>query len=156
MTAESSDKLKGFISILPIDKGLQIEEKVWRQALSQVEADSQANILHSVISGSDEWRVHVAEIAEKVACHVHRVGDEVYEIVAGKGVLFYSRVKDGVHVLAAEEIHSLAVQAGDVFVVPCNCAHQLVNAGPDRLIILFACPDSHLGDDRFMLPDIDK
>ncbi len=47
----------------------------------------------------------------------------------------------------------LAVKAGDSFVIPEGFAHQLVRDGESPLTIIFACPDSHLGDDRFLLPD---
>lgn len=47
----------------------------------------------------------------------------------------------------------LQVRAGDSFVVPQGFAHQLVRTGESPLTIIFACPDSHLGEDRFLLPD---
>jgi len=136
------------------NEGLHVEEKDWRSALSRVSVDQAANIRHAEIHGSAEWRIHVAEIAERVACHVHRKDDEVYEIVAGSGVLFYSMIEECPEGIKTGEVFRLPVKTGDVFVVPFNCAHQLVNTGAESLIILFACPDSHLGNDRFMLPEI--
>ena len=47
----------------------------------------------------------------------------------------------------------LRVKAGDSFVIPEGFAHQLVRDGDAPLTIIFACPDSHLADDRFLLPD---
>lgn len=47
----------------------------------------------------------------------------------------------------------LRVKAGDSFVIPQSFAHQLVRDGESPLTIIFACPDSHLNEDRFLLPD---
>lgn len=47
----------------------------------------------------------------------------------------------------------LQVKAGDSFVIPEGFAHQLVRSGEAPLTIIFACPDSHLNENRFLLPD---
>lgn len=142
------------IKILTKADGLRVEEKIWRKALGEVSADNLANIRHAAINGTAAWRLHVAEIADRVTCHVHRNGEELYEIADGAGVLFYAKIRETASGLVVTDIFSLPVKAGDVFIVPPDFAHQLVNINKDRLVILFACPDSHLGADRFILADI--
>lgn len=130
---------------------LQIDETIWKRALQSASHDNQAMIRHASISGGPEWRLHVAEIEKAVACHVHFSGTEHYKVVAGTGVLCYGPVlgKDGDYRIAWQK--KVAVGNGDMFVIPENYAHQLMRKGKEPLIILFACPDTHLGNDRVIL-----
>ena len=142
------------IAKLPSGSGFGVAEDCWRSALAEAKADIIARIKHAQLQGVESWRLHVAEISDKVACHVHKDGIEVYEIVAGAGIL-YSGVTD----LSGDSPrllnqYKLPVKKGDAFIVPSYYAHQLVRSGSEPLIILFACPDEHLGSDRVVMPDI--
>ncbi len=130
-----------------------VEEEIWRKALENALPDPVARIRHAIIEGEASWRVHVAEIQHKVACHVHFVGEEQYEVVSGSGKLHYGPVLSNPSGHKIQWQKLLAVTAGDTFIIPEGFAHQLVLDGPAPLIILFACPDSHLGNDRTVFAD---
>lgn len=134
-------------------RSLGVRESVWREALSRTTADEVAAIRHAALDGDSRWRTHVAEIPLKVTCHVHFIGDEVYEVVAGAGILHYGLAGRSDGVLLPDSSGSVQVTAGDFFMIPEGYAHQLVRLGAEPLIILFACPDDHLGSDRIALAD---
>ncbi len=141
------------IKLQPSGSGFNLPESEWQAALNKAQADQIAGIRHAELSGDPTWRLHVAEISSKVNCHVHLHGHEKYEIVSGTGVLFSGPVEktddeDGFVVLSAD---LLSVKAGDSFVVPESFAHQLTKTGSQPLIIIFACPDTHLANDRHLL-----
>jgi mannose-6-phosphate isomerase-like protein (cupin superfamily) len=142
------------IKLLSAAHGFGIAQNTWREALAKAKPDPVAKIKHAELGGDSSWRVHVAEVGEKVACHVHFEGHEIYEIVSGRGVMLSSPVEKNGSVCSGVRCDSLPVRAGDVFSVPEGFAHQLVRDGDDPLIILFACSDNHLGDDRMVLPDM--
>lgn len=131
-----------------------IAETAWRKALMSATLDSVAGIKHAELCGDSSRRLHVAEISDKVTCHVHLCGCEAYEIVSGGGKLLSGPVSKTGGVYLPIRYDSLTVKAGDVFNVPENFAHQLVRVGNEPLIIIFACSDSHLGSDRLVLPDM--
>lgn len=137
-----------------------VDDKVWRQALSSCRLDKIAGIRHAELHGTPEMRLHVAEISTRVNCHYHRRGEERYQVVEGAGNLHYGIVCEPAAGLAeagaapaVDWQKPLAVKAGDSFIIPQGFAHQLVRDGDAPLTIIFACPDSHLADDRFLLPD---
>ncbi|MNF04160.1 hypothetical protein D3C80_2036110 [compost metagenome] len=47
---------------------------------------------------------------------------------------------------------SLPVSKGSVFVIPESTAHQL--EAKTQLDLIFMCPESHLKNDRVLLPDL--
>lgn len=142
------------IKILSEAHSFGIAESCWRQALACALPDKVAGIRHAELGGDSSWRLHVAEISDKVTCHVHLSGHEVYEIVSGSGNLLSGPVNKVGSSYQPVRCDSLAVAAGDVFSVPERFAHQLVRSGNDPLIIIFACSDNHLGSDRLVLPDM--
>ncbi|NJL86402.1 MAG: hypothetical protein HC886_11155 [Leptolyngbyaceae cyanobacterium SM1_1_3] len=134
---------------------LNVSRSEWEPALEQAEPDVTVGIRHAVLSGNEDWRIHVAAIPQKVGCHYHQYGDETYEVVQGKGTLHFGKVVlSGNLPEVAWEI-PLGVASGDCFVVPEGYAHQLQRRGTENLTILFACPDSHIDDkgDRHHLLD---
>jgi len=135
---------------------LNVPETVWRGALKNVQLDTIAGIRHAELYGQPSWRLHVAEITGKVNCHFHKCGAEIYEVVEGAGTLYYGRVigsGDLQNKLAITWEEARPVSTGDHFTIPEGFAHQLVRHGDAPLTIIFACPDTHLGTDRFPLPD---
>ncbi|MBU1108436.1 MAG: YaiI/YqxD family protein [Candidatus Riflebacteria bacterium] len=144
------------IAKMPPGSDFGVTETTWRQALAGAEPDLTAKIRHAQLAGDGSWRLHVAEISDKVACHVHGVGLEVYEIISGCGTLYSGPTTMSGSEAKLMNRHSLPVVAGDLFIVPEGYAHQLVSTGSEPLIIIFACPDSHLGEDRVVMVDIWK
>ena len=123
--------------------------------LDQLELDSKANIKHCELKGEKQLRYHLAEIPIRVGCHVHFEDNEQYWIISGIGELFLSTV--GRKTLESGNISSFKVSQDNSFIIEPGIAHQLVNRSEEEsLIIVFACPDSHLNDneDRFFIKDI--
>lgn len=133
------------------EKSCGVTPQVWRAALGNVEPDPIAGIRHSSITGNEAWRLHVAEIPEKVTCHYHTCGDEIYEVVEGSGILHYGPVQKTAENVTVSWQKPLEVSAGATFSIPEWFAHQLVRTGSGPLTIIFACPDTHLGSDRFII-----
>ncbi|PKL46220.1 MAG: hypothetical protein CVV42_17200 [Candidatus Riflebacteria bacterium HGW-Riflebacteria-2] len=142
------------IKLLSAAHGFGIAHNVWREALDQAKPDPVAKIKHAELGGDSAWRLHVAEINDKVACHVHFEGHEIYEVVCGSGVMLSSPVEKNGSVCSVVRCDSLPVTSGDVFSVPQGFAHQLVKTSAEPLIIMFACSDNHLGEDRQVLSDL--
>ncbi|KAF1082259.1 MAG: hypothetical protein GQF41_1899 [Candidatus Rifleibacterium amylolyticum] len=142
------------IKLLSAAHGFGIAQNVWREALEKAKPDLVAKIRHAELGGDSSWRLHVAEISDRVACHVHFEGHEIYEIVRGSGVMLSAPVEGSGASCRAVRCDSLPVKAGDVFSVPEGFAHQLVRSGSEPLIIIFACSDNHLGEDRQVLSDL--
>jgi mannose-6-phosphate isomerase-like protein (cupin superfamily) len=141
---------------------LGVNESEWRAALTAAQPDQAVGIRHAPLSGDGQRRLHVASIPLRVGCHYHSVGDEQYSVVQGRGVMHFGRVeKSEQHVLqnttergAVQQWYQLEVQAGDSFTIPEGYAHQLCSTGTEELVIVFACPDSHLDErDRTILED---
>lgn len=136
------------------DSGAKVEEKIWKNALAAATLDETAGIRHAAISGDPALRLHVAEILDRVNCHVHLEGNENYQIIQGEAVLHYGGGEFFNGIFKFSEKNELKVSSCDCFVIPPGCAHQLVRSGSEKLIILFSCPDSHLSHDRYLLPDL--
>ncbi len=133
-------------------KAFTVSQSDWEAALQLAEPDPVVHIRHAVISGDESYRIHVAAIPERVGCHYHAHGDEVYEVVAGAGTLYWGKVIAGTTNVNWET--PIDVVAGQSFIIPEGYAHQLAKRGDDDLVILFGCPDTHLNDmqDRTVLP----
>lgn len=142
------------VELLPPGSGFAVASELWRSALAETTPDVVAKIRHAQLQGNPDWRLHIAEIDDKVACHLHRQEIEVYEIVAGSGILYSGPVAINESNLELISHNKLVVEAGDVFIVPEGYAHQLLRVGNEPLIIIFACPDAHLAEDRLIMPDI--
>ncbi|MCK7068941.1 cupin domain-containing protein [Enterobacter bugandensis] len=84
----------------------------------------------------------------KVSCHLHTDGDEWYSILDGDGEMYLADLVDGV---LTNKRH-FSVTKGDTFCITQNTAHQL--RAISQLDFIFLCPDSHLGNDRLIQPDL--
>jgi mannose-6-phosphate isomerase-like protein (cupin superfamily) len=142
------------ISLRRDGSSLGVSKSEWRERLGQVQHDDKVGIRHAEISGAPDYRTHVAAIPTQVGCHYHAKGNEDYAVVEGRGILYFGKVEDGA--VRPESWRSIVVGKGDSFIIPEGFAHQLRKAGAWDLTIVFGCPDSHLSDDRFMLPDAPK
>lgn len=141
------------LSLRDMDKSLGESEAPWRQMLANAILDDKVRIRHAALEGNEQWREHVASIQVSVGCHFHKTGNEDYSIVQGSGVMHFGKVEmiDGKP--SVTSWLKLEVKTGDAFTIPEGYAHQLVSTGEEELVIVFACPDSHLNDelDRTLL-----
>ncbi|MEW6708848.1 MAG: hypothetical protein AB1403_03415 [Candidatus Riflebacteria bacterium] len=146
--------MPGKLIMLSPDEGFNIAESDLRLALQRAVPDREAHIRHARLNDSHDCGMHVSEIFDRVACHVHFSGDEVYEIICGYGVIYSGPVRVEGDQAEVRPVDSMEVFPGDVFKIPQGVAHQLVRKGEEPLIIIFACHDNHMGPDRRILPDI--
>ena len=75
---------------------------------------------------------------KSIAPHYHNVGDELYFIIGGSGVM---RIDDC----------EFEVETGDFFTVPAKAIHQLSNTSDEDMLAVFACDPNHLKGDRFVV-----
>lgn len=146
--------MNGKIIRLSQDEGFNISEADLKLALQKAVPDRVANIRHARLNDNHDWGLHVSEIFDHVACHVHFSGTETYEIICGTGIIYSGKIRKNEDRFEVEQPGSTIVGPGDVFQIPEGVAHQLVKKSEEPLIIIFACPDSHLGADRIILPDL--
>ena len=119
------------------------------EALGQAKNDHNVGIAIAPLSTGKDFCLFSAEIKEgnKVGCHYHTQGEEVYSILSGNGVIYTAVVDDKGHV---GEIASSHVSTGDNFTINAGTAHQL--KATSNLVLMFVCPPEHLNSDRIMLP----
>ena len=108
--------------------------------------DEKVGIKVTKITGDDSISVYSAEIApfKKVGAHFHNSGIEIYHIVSGKGKMHTGFMNSG----TVEWAEPVEIKSGDCFTIAEKEVHQLENTGAERLVALFICRTSHLGDDR--------
>ncbi len=106
----------------------------WQIALKAAIPDLLAGISHAALCGTEEFRLHVTRLepGTRVKAHRHMEGEELYIIVSGEGLLYTGTVDESAQ---TEQVH------------------QLHNTGSGPLVLIFGCPDSHLGADRSIVPD---
>ncbi|WP_366921808.1 cupin domain-containing protein [Metallumcola ferriviriculae] len=121
-----------------------------KDALLVAKRDEAVGIKIVRLTGNDTFAFYAAEIDgyKPVGAHYHTNGIEIYQIVEGQGEMYIGSPEADAHVAWRNPI---VVTTGDCFTVKANQAHQLVNSRPERLIILFACPYSHISTDRIIV-----
>jgi mannose-6-phosphate isomerase-like protein (cupin superfamily) len=72
--------------------------------------------------------------------HFHRTSEEIYTFTRGMGRMW----------LGEDEAE---VRAGDTVVIPPGVPHQLLNTGPDPLVLLCCCAPPYSNDDTVLLDD---
>jgi mannose-6-phosphate isomerase-like protein (cupin superfamily) len=153
---------RALLSLRSDRASLGASEEEWRTALTGANPDPAVGIRHAALSGDEHYRLHVASIPQRVGCHYHRIGDEQYSVVQGQGVMHFGLVNEQQYGAMGDTTtkgvvrrwYQLAVKVGDTFTIPQQYAHQLCSVGSEELVIVFACPDSHLDErDRTLLGD---
>ena len=68
-----------------------------RDALRRAKQDDAVGIAIAPLSEGNAFRLFGAEIKQgkKVGCHYHTLGEEVYSILSGRGVIYTSKVDGG-------------------------------------------------------------
>lgn len=120
-----------------------------KEALSLAKTDDNVGIAIAPLSSGKEFCLFSAEIKEgnKVGCHYHTAGEEIYSILSGEGIIYTAAIDDGGQL---GERLSHEVVAGDSFTIEARTAHQL--KATSDLVLMFVCPPEHLSSDRIMLP----
>jgi len=116
--------------------------------VSKGEMDQVAGIKITHLAGDADLSFYLAEIepSKKINAHYHKKGTEIYQIFEGSGEIRIGKNKN-----ANNWDIQKTVKKGDCFSVGEGQVHQLVNTGNEKLILLFACPKSHLSNDRIVV-----
>lgn len=111
--------------------------------------DKKAGIKVVPITGDELISVFAAEVAPgtELRPHYHSTGIEIYQVFKGSGIMRVGSVDGG----SVNWEDTLTVSTGDSFSILEGKVHQIVNNSDEPLIMLFTCPKSHLGDDRFFI-----
>jgi len=120
------------------------------EALKAAIWDETVGIKIVKLTGNDSFAFYAAEIDayKRVGAHYHTEGVEVYQVIEGKGNIYIGTPK------AEGEVdwkQPVSVKAGDCFTVNSHEVHQLINISDERLVIVFACPFSHISTDRIIV-----
>ncbi|MFZ5946187.1 MAG: cupin domain-containing protein [Bacillota bacterium] len=123
------------------------------QALEDAQWDQAVGIKIVKLTGNDVFAFYAAQIDghKRVGAHYHIDGIEVYQIIAGQGSIYIGSPQDGGDVKWKQAV---SVKTGDCFTVNPGEAHQLVNTAGESLILVFACPFSHVSSDRIMVTGV--
>ena len=119
------------------------------EALNLAKTDENVGIAIAPLSSGKDFCLFSAEIksGNKVGCHYHTAGEEVYSILSGEGIIYTAAVDDNGQI---GETLSRKVSTGDNFTIDAGTAHQL--KATSDLVLMFVCPPEHLDSDRIMLP----
>lgn len=121
------------------------------EALKACKVVDAANIRLVPMAGDADFTLYAAELAPFAVLrpHVHRRGNEIYQIVSGQGMIRVGRESGGKPLWDEE----LPMNPLDCLTVEPGKAHQLLNTGETPLIAVFICPADHLGTDREFLSE---
>lgn len=117
--------------------------------LKQAALDPKAGIKLVKLTGDKNISVFAAEIAPHTELnpHFHEHGNETYQILNGSGKMKIGK-RENTPALW-DEIFS--VETGDCYSVNEGQVHQIINESDKPLLVVFSCPEAHLGDDRIFI-----
>jgi mannose-6-phosphate isomerase-like protein (cupin superfamily) len=124
-----------------------MEIKNWEEVLNQAKKDDMVGISIAYLTGNEEFSVYVTELQphSQVGAHYHQSGIEVYTILSAQGVIHTGQPTGNGEV----NWHTpKQVKQGDFFTIEPGTVHQLKNPYDEKLVLVFCCPQAHLGEDR--------
>ena len=95
-----------------------------KQALSLAKTDGDVGIAIAPLSSGKDFCLFSAEVKEgnKVGCHYHTAGEEIYSILSGEGIIYTAAVDDNGR---TGDTMSHKISTGDNFTIEAGTAHQL-------------------------------
>lgn len=117
--------------------------------------DQTVGIRLAHLAGDEHFSLFGAEISSqaKLAAHYHQIGIETYLILEGIAVIYTGSVEKNDCVKWSEPYK---LQKGDCFIIEAGRAHQLINKGENKLVVVFGCPQSHSSTDRILVQGIEE
>lgn len=111
--------------------------------------DNNSGIKLVKLTGDKDISLYAADIAPKTELrpHYHKFGIETYQILKGEGVMKIGRLKNG----KADWTETFTAKLGDCFSIEEGLVHQILNNSDSPLLVVFSCPESHVGSDRFFI-----
>jgi quercetin dioxygenase-like cupin family protein len=115
-------------------------------ALKDASMDNSAGIKIVKLSGDESLSFYAADIAPHTALtpHYHKEGIDAYQILKGTGTMKTGPFAQGATVWTEK----FTANEGDCFHIEAGIVHQILNETDEQLILVFACPESHVGSDR--------
>lgn len=120
------------------------------ELITSAKLDPEVGIRVAHLTGSEKFSLFGAEIAphKAIGAHYHIYGEEIYQLVEGKGVMYIGKPDDNGNVAWDLPFN---IGKGDCYTVSEGHVHQLFNNSNERLIVIFGCPKSHLSTDRIVV-----
>jgi quercetin dioxygenase-like cupin family protein len=118
-------------------------------ALKDAPMDDYAGIKIIKLTGDKDLSVYVADIAPhtQLTPHYHTAGIDAYQILKGIGTMKTGPYVEGKSVWTDK----FTAVEGDCFHIEPGVVHQILNESDETLVLVFACPESHVGSDRFFV-----
>lgn len=118
--------------------------------ISKAELNLVVGIRIAHLTGDSNFSFYGAELqaGAKVAAHYHNSGIEIYQIIEGEGQMYTGMIDSEGRVAWNTPF---AVKVGDCFTVDEREAHQLLNIGDKKLVVVFGSSNSHITTDRFSI-----
>lgn len=124
----------------------------FKKALQKAKLDPKVSIKRICLFENKKTSYHVAQISKQVNAHFHKKGDEIYQIIEGRGLIYLGKTKfKSNKIIKISWQKPIKVKTNDVFNIPAGFAHCLKNLNKKPLIITFFCPPQHLKNDRFLV-----
>lgn len=118
--------------------------------------DPKVNIKITALAGDETMTLYATTLGPKsaVTAHAHQVGIELYYILQGDGEIYSGELSSDDEVKWNEP---KKVKSGDSFAVNPGVVHQLKNISDSaELTLIFACPHTHLKQDRIITKSYQK
>lgn len=121
----------------------------WAHELSKAIPDKAVGISLAPLAGNDLFTTYVTELRAGacVAAHYHPEGVEIYQILAGKGLMKTGSVASD-HSVKWDQCTE--VKSGDFFTIHPGTVHKLENNSSERLILIVTCSPTNLSYNRIV------
>lgn len=118
--------------------------------LKTAEFNPAVGIRIAPLSGNEYFSFYGAELAPqaKITAHYHKSGFELYFLVKGNGIMYTGKPEP---TGAVSWNPALILEEGDCFTINEGEVHQLYNPSDNPVVLVFACPQSHLSTDRIVV-----
>ncbi|MEI7475266.1 MAG: cupin domain-containing protein [bacterium] len=119
-----------------------------KELLKHLNQDEKSDIqIQKVTNGVISLFIAELKAGKTLAAHYHNEGDEIYQILAGKGNIEIGELSGD----EVKWINDYTVSSGDIFEIKPKIVHRLSNNSDEALQLIFFTPSNHLNEDRIFI-----
>jgi len=124
------------------------------ESITCAKLDPEVGIRITHLTDNEHISSYAAEINphKKIRAHYHKSGIEIYQVIEGEGVIYTGKSDVNRNISWSPPLN---LKKGDCITVHEGNIHQLFNNSDERLIVIFVCPSSHMGEDRIIVKGIE-